>query len=65
MIEPEEIVQFLFNYTQTSSKLKGKKVLVTAGPTYENIDPVRFIGNHSSGKMDLPLPKHLPARVLL
>lgn len=51
MIEPEEIVQLLTSYTETTSKLKGKKVLVTAGPTYENIDPVRFIGNHSSGKM--------------
>lgn len=51
MIEPEEIVQTLTSYTETTSKLKGKKVLVTAGPTYENIDPVRFIGNHSSGKM--------------
>jgi phosphopantothenoylcysteine decarboxylase / phosphopantothenate---cysteine ligase len=51
MIEPEEIVERLLNYTETTTKLKGKKVLVTAGPTYENIDPVRFIGNHSSGKM--------------
>jgi phosphopantothenoylcysteine decarboxylase/phosphopantothenate--cysteine ligase len=51
MIEPEEIVAQLITYTQTNTTLKGKKVLVTAGPTYENIDPVRFIGNHSSGKM--------------
>jgi phosphopantothenoylcysteine decarboxylase/phosphopantothenate--cysteine ligase len=51
MIEPEEIVSQLTTYTQTNATLKGKKVLVTAGPTYENIDPVRFIGNHSSGKM--------------
>ncbi len=51
MIEPEEIVKHLDAYTQTSTKLKGKKFLVTAGPTYENIDPVRFIGNHSSGRM--------------
>jgi phosphopantothenoylcysteine decarboxylase/phosphopantothenate--cysteine ligase len=51
MIEPEEIVAFLMNHLQSNTKLKGKKVLVTAGPTYESIDPVRFIGNHSSGKM--------------
>ncbi|MCU0441603.1 MAG: bifunctional phosphopantothenoylcysteine decarboxylase/phosphopantothenate--cysteine ligase CoaBC [Bacteroidia bacterium] len=51
MIEPEEIVERLSQHTLSQSTLKGKKVLVTAGPTYENIDPVRFIGNHSSGKM--------------
>jgi phosphopantothenoylcysteine decarboxylase/phosphopantothenate--cysteine ligase len=51
MLEPEEIVAFLVNETETTAKLKGKKVLVTAGPTYESIDPVRFIGNHSSGRM--------------
>lgn len=51
MLEPEEIVASLISYTQTTQKLKGKKVLVTAGPTYESIDPVRFIGNHSSGRM--------------
>lgn len=51
MIEPEEIVAHLISHLQTTQKLKGKKVLVTAGPTYESIDPVRFIGNHSSGKM--------------
>jgi phosphopantothenoylcysteine decarboxylase/phosphopantothenate--cysteine ligase len=51
LAEPEEIIAFI-NY-QLSEKLplKGKKVLITAGPTYEAIDPVRFIGNHSSGKM--------------
>jgi phosphopantothenoylcysteine decarboxylase/phosphopantothenate--cysteine ligase len=58
MIEPEEIVSFLLNNTQTSKKLKGKKVLVTAGPTYESIDPVRFIGNHSSGKMGFALAEN-------
>lgn len=51
MIEPEAIVQLLNQHTLNHTALKGKKVLVTAGPTYENIDPVRFIGNHSSGKM--------------
>lgn len=55
MLEPEEIVSFIQEMTNVSLKLKGKKVLVTAGPTYENIDPVRFIGNHSSGKMGFAL----------
>lgn len=51
MAEPETIIHFLQNFFKTSYTLAGKKVLVTAGPTYEAIDPVRFIGNHSSGKM--------------
>lgn len=51
MLEPEEIITFLSNNNTATQKLKGKRVLVTAGPTYESIDPVRFIGNHSSGKM--------------
>lgn len=51
MAEPEEIVAFLSDAVSASLPLLGKKVLVTAGPTYEAIDPVRFIGNHSSGKM--------------
>lgn len=51
MAEPEEIVQWLEIFFSASLPLKGKKALVTAGPTYEAIDPVRFIGNHSSGKM--------------
>ena len=51
MAEPESIVERVKEYFESNSKLKGKKVLVTAGPTYEPIDPVRFIGNHSSGKM--------------
>lgn len=55
MIEPEEIVDFLSTHLTTTETLKGKKVLVTAGPTYESIDPVRFIGNHSSGKMGFAL----------
>ncbi len=55
MLEPEEIVDFLSSHLSTTETLKGKKVLVTAGPTYESIDPVRFIGNHSSGKMGFAL----------
>lgn len=53
MAEPETIFAQIENYFESKKdpKIKGKKVLITAGPTYENIDPVRFIGNHSSGKM--------------
>ncbi|MFA6259940.1 MAG: bifunctional phosphopantothenoylcysteine decarboxylase/phosphopantothenate--cysteine ligase CoaBC [Bacteroidia bacterium] len=55
MLEPEDILQFILNTLTTTQKLKNKKVLVTAGPTYESIDPVRFIGNHSSGRMGFAL----------
>ena len=51
MAEPEQIVSFLENDLLKKLPLYGKKFLITAGPTYEAIDPVRFIGNHSSGKM--------------
>lgn len=51
MAEPENIVAFLEKDLLSQLPLKGKKIMVTAGPTYEAIDPVRFIGNHSSGKM--------------
>ena len=51
MAEPEEIVSRLRDFFTASSDFKGKKVLVSAGPTYEKLDPVRFIGNYSSGKM--------------
>jgi len=51
MAEPEHIVSYLENFFIEKKKLRGHKVLITAGPTYENIDPVRFIGNRSSGKM--------------
>ena len=51
MAEPEDIVSFIEKDVLSKLPLKGKKVLITAGPTYEAIDPVRFIGNHSSGKM--------------
>ena len=57
MAEPEEIVSYLHGYFNLKALLKGKKVLVTAGPTYEKIDPVRYIGNHSSGKMGYALAK--------
>lgn len=56
MAEPEIIIQQVFKNEITKHKpLKGKKVLVSAGPTYEAIDPVRFIGNHSSGKMGIAI----------
>ncbi|QNJ99233.1 bifunctional phosphopantothenoylcysteine decarboxylase/phosphopantothenate--cysteine ligase CoaBC [Constantimarinum furrinae] len=51
MAEPEAIVEFIERDLLKSLPLRGKKILITAGPTYEAIDPVRFIGNHSSGKM--------------
>jgi len=55
MEEPEGIVEFIENYLKKDLPLSGKKVLLTAGPTYEQIDPVRFIGNNSSGKMGFEL----------
>ena len=55
MEEPEKIVDALEQYFKQQQKLSGKKVLITAGPTYEKIDPVRFIGNYSSGKMGFAL----------
>jgi len=55
MAEPEEIVDFIQKDISSKLPLNGKKVLITAGPTYEAIDPVRFIGNHSSGKMGFSL----------
>ncbi len=57
MEEPEEIVLVIVEYLKTGLPLAGKKVLITAGPTYEQIDPVRFIGNNSSGKMGFELAK--------
>ena len=51
MAEPQEIISHLENDMLSSLPFSGKKVMITAGPTYEAIDPVRFIGNHSSGKM--------------
>lgn len=59
MAEPQTIIQYLVNFFKTSYPLAGKKALVTAGPTYEAIDPVRFIGNHASGKMGYALAEEL------
>lgn len=55
MEEPEKIVEVLEQYFVKQQRLSGKKVLITAGPTYEKIDPVRFVGNYSSGKMGFAL----------
>jgi len=68
MAEPEDIVEFIKNYLSQGLPLKGKKVMITAGPTYEAIDPVRYIGNHSSGLMGYELAKaaaNLGAEVIL
>lgn len=59
MAEPEEIILYLEENIFRGDTLKGKKALVTAGPTYEALDPVRFIGNHSSGKMGFALAEEL------
>jgi len=68
MAEPEEIVQFITKDLQAQLPLYQKKILITAGPTYEAIDPVRFIGNHSSGKMGYAIAEeaaNLGAEVIL
>ncbi|MFZ4398627.1 MAG: bifunctional phosphopantothenoylcysteine decarboxylase/phosphopantothenate--cysteine ligase CoaBC [Bacteroidales bacterium] len=57
MEEPAQIMDIITKFIEKKSILKGKKVLITAGPTYEAIDPVRYIGNHSSGKMGFALAK--------
>ena len=53
--EPEEVVEFIHNHYSANLPLNGKKVLISAGPTVEQLDPVRFISNHSSGKMGYSL----------
>lgn len=62
MAEPEEIVAALSGHFSKDQPLRGKKVLVTAGPTYEAIDPVRFIGNHSTGKMGFAIAEALASK---
>ncbi|WP_268224153.1 bifunctional phosphopantothenoylcysteine decarboxylase/phosphopantothenate--cysteine ligase CoaBC [Sinomicrobium oceani] len=61
MAEPEDIVTFIESHIRSNLPLYGKKVLITAGPTYEAIDPVRFIGNHSSGRMGVELARKAAA----
>ena len=68
MAEPENIVAFIEKDLESKLPLRGKKILITAGPTYEAIDPVRFIGNHSSGKMGFDIAAsaaNLGAEVIL
>ena len=62
MAEPENIVNWLEIFFSNKLELNGKKVLITAGPTYEAIDPVRFIGNHSSGKMGVAIAEEMKNR---
>ena len=62
MAEPETIMAWLEQFFFNQSELKGKKILITAGPTYESIDPVRFIGNHSSGKMGVAIAEEMNRR---
>ena len=62
MAEPEEMINYLDDFFSEKLALKGKKVLVTAGPTYEALDPVRFIGNHSSGKMGVAIAEEFARR---
>lgn len=62
MAEPEELKVHLTNFFKKKDQLKGKSILITAGPTYETIDPVRFIGNHSTGKMGFALATELANR---
>ena len=62
MAEPEEISERVSEFFNSKQELSGKKVLITAGPTYEKIDPVRFIGNHSTGKMGYALAEECASR---
>ncbi len=62
MAEPEEIFAFLEHFFQKEKDLNGKKAIVTAGPTYEAIDPVRFLGNRSTGKMGIAIAEELATR---
>lgn len=63
MAEPQDILEKIIEFfKEHNSSLSGKKVLITAGPTYEPIDPVRFIGNHSSGKMGIAIAEEVASR---
>lgn len=62
MEEPEAIIRALDEFFSTSGELQGRKIMITAGPTYEKIDPVRFIGNYSSGKMGFALAEECARR---
>lgn len=62
MEEPEVIAEKINHFFNPDQYFRGEKILVTAGPTYESIDPVRFIGNHSSGKMGIAIAEEFAAR---
>jgi phosphopantothenoylcysteine decarboxylase / phosphopantothenate---cysteine ligase len=62
MAEPETIINWLNSFFLHENELSGKQILITAGPTYEKIDPVRFIGNHSSGKMGIAIAEEMKSR---
>ena len=62
MAEPEVIVAYLVDYLNINQDLVGKKILISAGPTYEALDPVRFIGNHSTGKMGIAIANECAKR---
>ena len=62
MMEPENILDFFDKYFQKNNELESKKILISAGPTYEALDPVRFIGNRSTGKMGIALAKECRKR---
>jgi phosphopantothenoylcysteine decarboxylase/phosphopantothenate--cysteine ligase len=62
MAEPQEILDYVEGYFFATGELAGKKALVTAGPTFESIDPVRFVGNYSSGKMGIEIAHNLRSR---
>ena len=62
MMEPENMIDFFHHYFQKNNELKGKKILISAGPTHEALDPVRFIGNRSTGKMGIALAKECRMR---
>jgi len=62
MAEPEDIICLFSEFLQKEQSLSGKTFLITAGPTYEHLDPVRFIGNHSSGKMGMAIAEELANR---
>lgn len=59
MMEPEHIMENVFRYFEGQDSLSGREFMITAGPTYEAIDPVRFIGNHSSGKMGVSIAEEV------
>ena len=68
MLEPEEIINYIVGYFHPKQPLKDQTVLITAGPTHESLDPIRFIGNNSSGKMGFSLARiasNLGAKVIL